>query len=75
MIKQQRFRINGMTCQHCVQAIDARLRQLPGAESVDVRIAPAQAVVCGEVDATAIVQAIADAGYLAVADATGVSVV
>jgi copper chaperone len=75
MGKIQTFRINGMTCQHCVTAVRDRLLAIPGVDAADVRIAPAQAVVTGSADVRAIVQAVADAGYLAVAEGPGVSVV
>ena len=75
MSRTQRFRINGMTCQHCVQAVAQGLRALPGVESAEVSIAPAQALVTGDVHARDILRVVADAGYLAVADEPGVRVV
>ena len=60
--------IEGMTCQHCVRAVEGRLRQTPGIEvekveigSADVRYDPA-AVTVDE-----IAELIADEGYTAFA--------
>jgi copper chaperone len=66
----QRFRISGMTCPHCVGAVQQRLQALPGVQSVTVTLAPAQASVTGSVDPQAVMQAVADEGYKAVLDAT-----
>ncbi|CAN5896923.1 heavy-metal-associated domain-containing protein [soil metagenome] len=58
--------IEGMTCQHCVRAVDTRLRATPGVEvehvaigSADLRYDPAQT------NADALSEAIADEGYTA----------
>lgn len=62
---EQRFRVDGMTCRHCVLAVTDELSGLPGVRSVDVDLAS------GEVGATSgvpvendvIAEAIEDAGY------------
>lgn len=61
--------IEGMTCEHCVRAVDAALRRTPGVEvqqvaigSADVRYDPAA------VSADRIAEVIADEGYSASAD-------
>ena len=58
--------IEGMTCEHCVRAVDGRLRKTPGVEveavkvgSVDVRYDPARTNV------DVIADVIADEGYTA----------
>jgi len=58
--------IEGMTCQHCVRAVDGRLRRTPGVEvaqvaigSADVRYDPAATNV------DEITEVIADEGYTA----------
>ena len=58
--------IEGMTCQHCVRAVDGRLRRTPGVEvtsvtigSADVRYDPVR------INADEIAEAIADEGYTA----------
>ncbi|MEP6618546.1 MAG: heavy-metal-associated domain-containing protein [bacterium] len=56
--------IEGMTCQHCVRAVDGRLRSTPGIEvqqvsigSADIRLDPAKLSVDD------IAELIADEGY------------
>ncbi len=58
--------IEGMTCQHCVRAVEGRLRRTPGVEvsqvaigSADLRFDPSATNV------DAISEAIADEGYTA----------
>jgi copper chaperone len=58
--------IEGMTCQHCVRAVDGRLRRTPGVEvanvvigSADLRYDPATTNV------DEIAEVIADEGYTA----------
>ena len=60
--------IEGMTCQHCVRAVDGRLRKTPGVEvthvtigSADLRFDPATTNV------DEISEVIADEGYTAYA--------
>lgn len=61
--------IEGMTCQHCVRAVDGRLRKTAGVEvervevgSADLRYDP------GAVSVDDIAEAIADEGYTAFAE-------
>jgi copper chaperone len=65
-MEQLHLTIEGMTCQHCVRAVDGRLRKTPGVEvtrvtigSADVRYDPAHTNVDD------IAEAIADEGYTA----------
>ena len=65
-MEQLRLTIEGMTCEHCVRAVDGRLRKTPGVEvervtvgSADLRYDPARTSV------DAIADAIADEGYTA----------
>ena len=58
--------IEGMTCEHCVRAVDGRLRKTPGVQvervlvgSADLRFDPAAT------NADAIADVIADEGYTA----------
>lgn len=64
----QRIRITGMTCQHCVQAVARALQAVPGVQTVQVSLAPAQATVAGSADVALLVKAIQDEGYRAVAE-------
>jgi copper chaperone len=66
LMEQLHLTIEGMTCQHCVRAVDGRLRKTPGVEvtqvtigSADVQYDPARTNVDD------IAEAIADEGYTA----------
>ena len=68
-MEQLHLTIEGMTCQHCVRAVDGRLRRTPGVEvthvtigSADVRFDPAKT------NADEISEVIADEGYTAFAE-------
>lgn len=62
--------IRGMTCNHCVMAVNKALGQVEGVERVvEVNLARGEAMVEGTPDVEALAEAIADAGY----DATVVS--
>jgi len=67
----QRIRISGMTCQHCVLAVTRALQAVPGVQSVQVTLAPAQATVAGSADPALLVQAILDQGYRGVVEGGG----
>lgn len=58
------YRINGMTCGHCVAAVDKELRTVPGVVAVQVDLAAGTATVTGEgfTDA-AVAAAVDEAGY------------
>jgi copper chaperone CopZ len=60
------LKIEGMTCQHCVRAVDGRLRRTPGVEvdgvaigSADLRYDPSRT------NTDEIAEVIADEGYTA----------
>ena len=55
--------ITGMTCGHCVSAVTKALQQVPGVERVDVALQPGQAVVYGDADPPALIQAVKEDGY------------
>jgi len=55
--------ITGMTCGHCVSAVTKALQQVPGVERVDVALQPGQAVVYGDADQQALIQAVKEEGY------------
>ena len=60
--------IEGMTCAHCVRAVDSRLRSTPGVEVVHVEIGSADLRVDPAVtNAAALSDVIADEGYTAFA--------
>lgn len=57
--------ITGMTCGHCVAAVDSALSALPGVETVDVDLEAGTATVGsdGPLDLAAAEKSVADAGY------------
>jgi copper chaperone len=61
--------IEGMTCEHCVRAVDGRLRKTPGVQvqrvvvgAAELRFDPAK------INVDAIAEVIADEGYTAFAE-------
>ena len=56
------YSVNGMTCQHCVNAITSEVSAVPGVESVEVDLAAKTVTVNGGDDA-AVRAAIDEAGY------------
>lgn len=64
-MREHEIRIEGMTCQHCVLAVQKALQQIPG---VEVRVARVGAVVVVYDEArtplSVIAGAIQDAGYI-----------
>ena len=68
-MKALHLTIEGMTCEHCVRAVDGRLRRTPGVEvanvaigSADVRYDPSTT------NLDEIAEVIADEGYTAFAE-------
>lgn len=57
------LKITGMTCGHCVRATTKALEAVPGVESVEVTFEPGGAVVHGEADVTALINAVEEEGY------------
>jgi len=61
--------IEGMTCQHCVHAVDGALRRTPGVEVTKVEIGSADVQYdSSTVSADRIAEVIADEGYAASVD-------
>lgn len=63
MMSATQIDINGMTCQHCVNAVVRALDAVPGVESVQVQLTPGRATVSGSADAASLLRAIERAGY------------
>ena len=63
------YTIKGMTCGHCVSAVDAELRQLAGVTDVQVDLGAGTASVTSEgpLDDGAVRDAVDEAGYEVVA--------
>lgn len=55
--------LSELSCGHCVASTKKALEAVPGVESADVTLD--KAVVVGDVDAHALIKAVADAGYKA----------
>ena len=60
--------VSGMTCGHCKSAVESALKSVAGVSTVEVDLANGRAKVIGEgVQLAALVAAVADEGYSAVA--------
>lgn len=58
-----RFKVDGMTCGHCVQAVQTAVRAVAPGTQVDVNLATGEVNVGGVADAGRVRAAIIDAGY------------
>jgi copper chaperone len=62
--ERRSYTVTGMTCEHCVAAVDAEVGALPGVSSVDVHLASGALVVSGsDIDGEAVRSAVEEAGY------------
>jgi copper chaperone len=59
--------VPGMTCEHCVAAVGAEVRKVPGVEAVAVDLATKEVRVTGNPVRDDVVAAIDEAGYDAAA--------
>lgn len=58
------LKIEGMSCQHCVDAVRKALSQVPGVEQVtEVSLDRGEAVVAGHPDVAALLDAVKEEGY------------
>lgn len=59
------YRVDGMTCDHCVRSVRAEVAQVPGVTDVDVDLAGGSVTVTseGEIDDAAVRAAVEEAGY------------
>jgi len=57
------FTVEGMTCDHCVQAVTREVSAIPGVTAASVDLAAKQLTVSGDVAESAIADAVAEAGY------------
>ena len=61
---QHTYNVAGMSCEHCVAAVAAKVGELPGVSGVDVNLATGVVVVRGSsVDGEAVRVAVEAAGY------------
>lgn len=61
----QVFMVEGMSCEHCVQAVSAEVAKLPGVHRVDVDLGAGAVTVAadGALDHTQLAAAVEEAGY------------
>ena len=60
-----RLAVSGMTCGHCVQSVTKALEQVPGVEKAEVSREQGEAIVRGQADSQALIDAIVEEGYQA----------
>ncbi|WP_022799217.1 CopZ family metallochaperone [Thermus islandicus] len=60
-----RLKVEGMTCNHCVMAVKKALLKVPGVERAEVSLERGEALVEGEADPKALIQAVEEEGYRA----------
>ncbi|WP_440991631.1 heavy-metal-associated domain-containing protein [Haloarchaeobius baliensis] len=57
--------VEGMSCEHCEQTVEEALRSVQGVTEASADRGAAAATVEGDVDVSALVTAVEDAGYTA----------
>jgi copper chaperone len=63
-MEELHFRVPGMTCGHCVAAVEGEMEKVPGVERVEVDLETKAVVVSGTgVDRNAVWSAVDEAGY------------
>jgi copper chaperone len=60
-----RLKVEGMTCNHCVMAVKKALSRVPGVERAEVSLERGEALVEGNADPKALIQAVEAEGYRA----------
>jgi len=58
-----RISVKGMSCGHCVAAVEKALKDQEGVDSVSVSLEEAEALVSGSPDRQALLDAIVEEGY------------
>ncbi len=64
-MKEIALKVEGMSCGHCVRAVESALAELPGVTVESVQIGSAKVLVEDRRTVSSIVDAISDAGYAA----------
>lgn len=59
------LKIDGMSCGHCVTAVEKALKSVGGVEAVSVSLEEGSAKVQGNADRAAMITAVAEEGYTA----------
>ncbi len=57
------LKVAGMTCSHCVQAVESAVRALDGITIAKVNLAAGELYVAGDVDISEVIRLVTDAGY------------
>lgn len=60
---QTELKVTGMSCGHCVRAVEKALGALPGVEAVQVSLEEGKATVQGNADTQAMIAAVKEEGY------------
>ena len=60
-----KLKVEGMTCNHCVIAVKKALSRVPGVERAEVSLERGEALVEGNADPKALIQAVEAEGYRA----------
>jgi len=60
---QQEFKVQGMTCGHCVKAVTQAVQLLDSAAAISVELESGKVVVNSQVPRERLVEAIRDEGY------------
>jgi copper chaperone CopZ len=61
--REHTYKVEGMTCAHCVAAVTDSVGALPGAEEVHVDLDSGRLELRGEVEDEAVREAVEEAGY------------
>jgi copper chaperone len=62
-MKQVNLKVAGMTCGHCVKAVEEALSEVPGAKVESVRVGHASVATEDSVPVGVLIDAVSDAGY------------
>lgn len=62
-MQTKEFKVQGMTCNHCVMSVTEEVRAVPGVEAVAVDLEFGVVTVTGEFTDDAIAAAVDEAGY------------
>lgn len=59
------LKVTGMSCGHCVKAVEGALKAIPGVQEVKVDLQSGKATVEGSADQQAMIAAVVEEGYAA----------
>ncbi|WP_455483635.1 heavy-metal-associated domain-containing protein [Haemophilus parahaemolyticus] len=57
------LKLDGLHCGNCVKSVEKALREVAGVESVSVSLEPQQAIVEGNADPKALIDAVDEIGF------------